>query len=405
MNENKKLLGYLGYPGYLGYLSAFGTFGLLALIALNTDALRTVISELAVFMSGDFRVVASNHTTFLMMFPVILAVVVLEVPCTLGTSVLLEKILGKRGKNVLSYFFMGMEEGNHFFTLFFAVLLEELFARWFFLGVLAKIPFLSGTVAFYALFLIGNGIWAIGHLTNFTEAKDRKMIRALPYFVAGVFFTYVFVKYGLLAAVLAHFASNAVLLATHKIQRISAIDGLIISYDVMCAAISYGTMEKPLADILPWFADNPVFRLQGWEFWDYVKVSVFLSSCFAIIFGLLLYDRDEAGKKKSDKDIGLVDYIICIPIFIWLLYDIYALLSLFITNVPYLILTIAILITFLQKGSSGSSVARTFWSGPATVYISICILQAFCEFHLALGWIAVKIAIRAPRLLITKLDE
>ena len=208
MNESKKLL---------GSFSALGTFGLLALIAWKAEVFGMVVRELAVFMSGGFREVTSNHTTFLMMFPVILAVIVLELPCTIGAAVLQAKILGKSGKHAFSDLFKETREGNHFFTFFVIVLLEELFARWFFLGLLTKIPFLSGTVAFYALFLIGNGIWALIHLSNFKEEKDRKILRVLPQFVAGAFFTYVFVKYGLLAAILAHFASNAVVFAVHKV--------------------------------------------------------------------------------------------------------------------------------------------------------------------------------------------
>ncbi len=388
----------------LGVFSALGTFGLLALISWKADVFRMVISELTLFISGGFREVASNHTTFLMMFPVILAVVVLELPCTVGAAVLQAKILGKSGKHALSDIFKELGEGNHFFTFFIIVLLEELFARWFFLGLLTKIPFLSGTVTFYTLFLIGNGIWALIHLSNFKEEKDRKLLRVLPQFVAGAFFTYVFVKYGLLAAILAHFASNTIIFAAHKVQRINVIDGLIVGYAVLCAAISYALMEKPLADVLPWFADNPVFRLQGWEFWDYVKVSVFLSASFVIVFGLLLYDRGEAGKKKTDKDIGLIGYIIGIPIVIGLLYGIYALLGLFITNVPYRVLVLAILFTFLQKGASGSAMARTFWSGLPDTYVTMCILQAL-GFWPALGWVAVETAIHAPRIILNKLDD
>ena len=395
MNESKK---------FLGSISALCTFGLLTLIAWKAGVFGIVINELTIFISGGFREVASNHTTFLMMFPVILAVVVLELPCTIGAAVLQAKMLGKSGKHALSDLFKELGEGNHFFTFFIIVLLEELFARWFFLGLLTKISFLSGTVAFYALFLIGNAIWALIHLSNYKEEKDRKVLRVLPQFVAGAFFTYVFVKYGLLAAILAHFASNAVVFAVHKVQRINVIDGLIVGYATLCAAISYMLMEKPLTDVLPWFADSPVFRLQGWEFWDYVKFSVFLSASFVIVFGLLLYDRGEAGKKKSDKDIGLVGYIVGIPIVIGLLYGIYALLGLFIANVPYRVLVLAILFTFLQKGASGSAMARTFWSGLPDTYITMCILQAL-GFWPALGWVAVETAIHAPRIILNKLDD
>jgi len=394
-NEDKQVL---------GLISALSTFGLLALIAWQAGVFGMVVNELITFISGGFREVASNNTTFLMMFQVILAVVVLKLPCTVAAGVLQEKILGESGEHALDDMFEEMKEGNHFFSIFFYTFVEELFARWFFLGLLTKIPFLSGTVAFYALFLIGNGIWALIHLSNYKEEKDRRMFRVLPQFVGGVFLTYVFVKYGLLAAILAHFAFNAILLAMHKVQRINYyIDGLIIGYAALCAAISYALMEKPLADILLWFDDNPVFRLPGWEFWDYVKVSVFLSSSLVIVFGLLLYDRGEAGK-KTDEDTRLVDYIIGVPIVIGLLYGVYALLGLFITNVPYRVLVLAILLTFFQTGASGSAVARAFWGGLPNTYVMICILQAL-GFWPALGWIAVKTAVHIPMIVLNKLDD
>ncbi len=387
----------------LGLFSALGTFGFLVLIAWKTGAFPIVAGDLGLFISGRVRDVAGDHTTFLMMFPVLLAVVALELPCTIGAAVLQAKILGKSGRHALSDFFNKMGEGNHFFTFFSLVLFEEVTARWFFLGLLPKIPFLSGTVAFYALFLIGNSIWALEHLSNFKEEKDRNALRVLPQFVGGIFYTYVFVKYGLLAAILAHFASNAVVFALHKVQRTNLVDGLIIGYSILCAAISYALMDKPLSDILPWFADTPTFRLQGWEFWDYVKVSVFLSGCFPGIFGLLLYDRGEAGRKNG-KAPGIGSYVIILPIVTGVLYGIYALLGMFIANVPYRVLALSILFTFFQRGASGSAVARTFWTGLPDIYVTMCILQAI-GFWPALGWIAVETIIFTPRIILNGIDD
>ena len=394
-----------GKKDAIGVFSALGTFGLLALIAWRSCVVGIVVRELIVFISGGFRVVASNHTTFLMMFPTIIAVVVLELPCVAGLSILQAKIFRRRdSKRTLSDLFKIMGGDNHFFSFFMIVLLEELFARWLFLGLLTKISFLSGAVAFYALFLIGNSAWALMHLSNLKEEKDRKVFYVLPQFSAGVFFTYVFVKYGLLAVILAHFASNAVVFAFHKVQRINVVDGLIIGYGALCVASSYALMKKPLADVLPWFANNPVFSLKGWGFWDYVIVSVFLSSCFTVTFSLLLYDRGEAGRKSFGKDAGPIGYIFAIPTAIGALYGIYALLGLFIVSVPYRVLVVAIVFTFLQKGRSGSAVARSFWTGLPDTYVTMCIVQAL-GFWLALGWVAVNTAIYVPRLILNKFDD
>ncbi len=387
----------------LGVISALFTFCLLAFIAVKTQSIGTAGSELLTFLSGGVNQIVNNDKTFLMMFPIIIAIVVLELPAAILAGILQEKILGKSGTHALSELFKGMGAGNHFFTFFAIVLLEELFARWLFLGVLTKIPFLSGTVAFYVLFLVGNGIWALIHLSNFKKEKDRKMLRVLPQFVAGVFFTYVFVKYGLLAVVLTHFASNSVLFALHRVQRVNIIDALIVGYAALCAGVSYWLIDKPIADILPWFADNPIFVLAGWEFWDYLKISVFLSSCFVVVFGLLLYDRG-AIQQKDGKEYGLFVCLIGTAIIIGLFYGLYTLLGLFIASVPYRILVLAILFTFLQRGASGSAVARSFWTGLPSVYITMCILQALGVWSVV-GYALATAVIGLPMLALLKRDD
>jgi hypothetical protein len=388
----------------LGILSAIGTFSLMAVIAAKANAFGIVITEVSMLFSGSFSEVARNHTTFLMMFPVILAVVVLELPCTIIAAILQAKILGKSSKHALEEFFRNMGEGNHFFKFFLAVVFEELLARWIFLGLLPRIPFLSGTIAFYFLFLIGNGIWAVIHLSNYTETSERHVLRILPQFVAGIFFTYIYVKYGLLASILTHFASNAVIFATHKVQRTSLVDALIILYSLLCAGGSYWLMTKPLADVLPWFADNPVFKLEGWEFWDYVKISIFISTCFVSGFGILLYDQVNMESRKSEKHNGCLSLILGIPIVVGIAYGLYAVMGLATSSVPYRVLGVAILLTFLQRGASGSAVSRSFWVGLPDTYITICILQAL-GFWPAVAWIAIETLVSVPRIALAKIDD
>ncbi|HVV15380.1 MAG TPA: CPBP family intramembrane glutamic endopeptidase [Candidatus Paceibacterota bacterium] len=386
----------------LGVWSVFGTYVLLTLIAVKLGAVGTVLEGMGQLLTGSVYQLTQGKTTFLMMVPTIIAVVVLELPCTIGAGIFQGVLLGKTSKHSVSEFFKNMTEGNHFFKFFVLVLAEELFARGLFLGLLPQIPALSGTFAFYVLFLLGNGIWALVHLSNFKNPEDRHWMRTLPQFVAGIFFTYIFVKYGLLAAVLAHFASNAILFAFHKIQRVDGVDALLMIYTGVCAAVSYLLMEKPLTDALPWLANEPVFELPGWGFWDYVKISVFIPSCFGLVFGFLLYDRGEV--KKDKKSLGPFGYAVAIPLVLAIMFGLYAFLGLFISNVPYRILVLAILFAFLQQGASGSAVARTFWAGLPNVYITMCVLQAL-GFWASAGWLLVNALISAPREVLNKYDD
>jgi len=389
--------------GRLGAFSMLGTFCLLWLIAWKSQLFGLVGSDLILLLAGKVSEIAVGQENFLTMFLVILATVVIELPCTIFAGLAQGAILGQSGKHSINELFRSMQEGNHFRTFFIMVLLEEILARWFFLGLLVKIPFISGTIAFYLLFLIGNSFWALVHLKNFQREEDRNILRVLPQFVAGIFFTYIFVKYGLLASVLAHFASNAVIFSMHKIQRFNAIDGLIIGYDGLCALVSYALMTKPLSDAMLWFVENPTFVLPGWGFWDYLKLSIFIPACLSVIFGALLYDRGNAGKNPEHEP-GPLGYLIGIPLAIWLLYGVYYFLGIFVASVSYRVLVLAILFTFLQKGASGSAVSRTFWCGLPGMYIAVCILQAM-SFWAAFGWMVLTAVIHLPTNTLIKLDD
>lgn len=339
-----------------------------------------------------------------MMVPIIMATVVLELPVTIISALASSAMVAKKtGGHAVSQMFETMVEGSHFFNFFIIVLIEELFARWFFLGVLTAIPGFGGVFMFYVLFLFGNGLWALIHLANFNKSEDRNPLRTLPQFMAGIFFTYVYVKYGLLATVLAHFASNAILFSTHRIQNVDLIDFMIVVYSLLVTAVSYSRMEKPLTDILVWFADEPTFRIPGWEFWDYVKVSIFITSGLALVSGILLYDRGDAGKGKEKKS-SMLDEIIAIPIIVLLLCFIYWVLGWFVGSVPYRILILAILLTFAQRSESGSAMARCFWVSLPDIYVSICLLQVF-SFFVACEWLAFEMIVHAPRAWLTHHDD
>lgn len=89
------------------------------------------------------------------------------------------------------------------------------------------------------------------------------MLRVLPQFLAGIFFTYLYVRFGLLATVLMHFASNAILFALHKSQRVGLVDLSILAYSGFIAVVSYQLMTKPVGDVLVWFNLEPQFSLPG----------------------------------------------------------------------------------------------------------------------------------------------
>ncbi|PIP69304.1 hypothetical protein COW91_00220 [Candidatus Nomurabacteria bacterium CG22_combo_CG10-13_8_21_14_all_32_8] len=201
----------------MGIFSALGTLGLLALISWKAGVFRMVINELKLLISGEFQEISKNHTSFVMMFLVIFVVVILNIIYSFCLLTLISKILGKSGKHTASETLKERGSKYLFFSFFAEASAEELVARWFFLRLLTKITFLSGTVAFYVLFLIGNSLWALIHLSNYKKREDRKILRVLPQFIGGIFYTYIFLKYGLLATVLEHVVFNIILLSTYLV--------------------------------------------------------------------------------------------------------------------------------------------------------------------------------------------
>ena len=176
------------------FLSFVGTLILVLIVSIKTGGMDIVLSEFPIFILGGVKEIAVNNTTFLVMFTVILATVSLELLCSIGGGILGNAILGKSNSHFMEEMLGNMKEGNHFFKFFVLVVIEEFFARWFFLGILTQASFLSGTFAFYLLFLIGNGIWALMHLNNFKNKEDQHVLRTLPQFVGGIFFTFIFVE-------------------------------------------------------------------------------------------------------------------------------------------------------------------------------------------------------------------
>ena len=72
---------------------------------------------------------------------------------------------------------------------------------------------------------------------------------------------------------------------------------MIIAYNAVCALVGYLLLTKPLSDVLPWFSEAPKFALAGWNFWDYVKLSLLLQGTISLCIELLFYDR--TSKKDS----------------------------------------------------------------------------------------------------------
>ncbi len=383
--------------------SGLATYIFLGVIAYQTNVFPMIFSELSMLLKGAVREVAVNNTSFLMMMPVIFGVVVIALPTMIASGFFQQLILGKIGKHSIEDFFNNMGNGSHFKTFFITVVLEEVLARWVFLGLLPMIPFLSGTLMFYMLFFLGNAIWALIHLYNFEDENDRHALRVLPQFIGGIFFTYIYVKYGLAASILVHFIANAVLFSLRKTQDFEWKQLLSGAYVLICVLVSYNLMTKPIADIAVWFKSEPGFVIAGWGFWDYVLICVFITSSITTLANIFLYDKCGVDVDNG-LDANIFVIMILTPLSLGLVYGLFWLTGLVTNNVPYRVLGLAILLAFGNKTYSGSSTSRLFWTSVPDVYISVCIFQAI-GFWYSVCFLLIDATLLLPRYFIAKIDE
>ncbi len=350
-------------------------------LAWRSGMMWQTVNDLLAVWTGSPYDVAEHDAPFTTILGGIVCITVLDMIVSIPTMILVMWYLPKPRENPSFDF----GKNYHFLAVIAVVLLEELYARWFFLGLLPQIPFLSGTAAFYVLLLLGNGSWAALHLKNYTHAEDRNFVRVLPQFMGGCVLAGIFVKHGLFAAVMAHLLFNMVFFSVIKKQQPNSIDGCIAATEALMALVAFLMMDKPLADMAAWFQDNPTFALAGWYFWDYIVAVVFISSCASALSELVCFDRNDRDRLDSQEDNpGLLTALALIPIAIAAVVVgallMYALLSVFTDNVHMRILLTAVMLCGLQKQESFSGVARTFWITLPNTFMVICI------FH-ALGWL------------------
>ena len=186
--------------------------------------------------------------------------------------------------------------------------LEEVFARWFFLGFLGK--YLAGPTAFWSLVLVGNFLWAFLHYFNHPKEK-RSLLLILPQFVGGLVLTYVFVVYGFWWCLFTHITYDAIIFAGHKIEEVSPIDLLNSVYYAIVGLACLGLlafMGNSIADLNPWLIGD-YSPIPGFNFWSYLS-AITAIGCFLTIAGNLLlmdnYDITKTDRKYLNPLSGLL---------------------------------------------------------------------------------------------------
>lgn len=161
---------------------------------------KAVVKDLNYFLSGRALSIKNPDLSNTEHFKRLCAMFFLDLVLTWGAACLCLMWLGIPtekfpGRYTSAHVFIFMPLTNMF---------EELYARALFLGFLAKLK-PSSMWWFYAMFLLGNGSWALVHMTSFNNASA---LHCLPQFMGGIVLSYAFLTYGFVGCASLHIAYN-----------------------------------------------------------------------------------------------------------------------------------------------------------------------------------------------------
>lgn len=347
-----------------GYWSMITSYVLLCIIAYYLAPWKELIADLVNLFSGDVQLIVPGKLTFQVVATIVIAVIVIEIPSSIGGAIIASVCAGAPSKSHSSSLFNGPESILE--TLFMFVIIEELFARWLFLGVLAEMPNVAipGNIWFYTMLLIGNGIWAMIHLYNYKDPGERQLIRALPQFISGLFFSYIYVKFGLFVTILTHFGSNAILFASSKntLWDKRELRKLVLFLFFGGAVSTLVLLNTNVLQLMNQFILFDEGVMKTWTANDFFSLYITVYLLANFLFILMMYDATpslDEGTPFFQKALKLMMYAM---VFIGILMIINWGLSFFIKSLLVRSFVTIVLFLATRKQYSASNAMREFWT-------------------------------------------
>lgn len=346
----------------IGQISAAGLYLLLfAITIIGGVDYAGIIFEIFQLVTGGVSEIKNGDEGLLQIILTIISVVVLTIPIIFGIGVIVYKGKTKGHDRTM----IEKIENNGPITLFMIVFSEESLARGLFLGILTKV-FTGDIGFFYAMFLVGNALWAYMHIYNFKDKKMRSILLVVPHFIAGIAFTYLYVRYGLFAAIAGHYLYNIVLLTARKKKRPNRGTWIVLLYHIVLLVITFILMtirDIGISDLMIWISED-VYLLNGYGFWDYTIVLLAIDAIVGVAAGVLLLDTTDGNREAIEniKKSGFVGVIVGVIVLVFANAGLILLLGWILGFITSSIITRSILITIFlalfMKSRSGSSFAR-----------------------------------------------
>ncbi len=287
--KEKKLLQGLGVVSGIGLLVL--ALGLTLITVSYPDILNNFWDFL--FMGPDF-VEDGSRENALTIFMTVMAINLIDIVLALMIFVFLRKKYAPSNPDKL---LEAISKGP--LLILRVVILEELFARFLFLGILTQV--FTGTTAFYVLMLTGNALWALLHLNNHKDNPNRSIILVLPQFVGGFFLAYLYVRYGLGITILAHFWYDIMIFTLFKKFVPGKSNMYILLYHTVIALVMLGVIiirEISFSNLSSWI-NGDLVPIGSMTFVEYAILLVFLECLIVVISQVLLLDFAVSQQAKS----------------------------------------------------------------------------------------------------------
>lgn len=390
--------------GPLGMLSMILTMVVIGVASFAAGGFGQLETGLLRFVSGDGQLIHQEYRSLGEILPEMGAIIVVALLLAIGASKLVEAFVGpphERGKLVDA----PEEEANLFAPIFSVVFFEEIYARVIWAWGIPMLLAPKSVVFFYLCVLIGNSSWAAAHIYNYKDERDHQILRVLPQFISGAFFAYFFTKYDLTAALFAHFAYDAVLFTSHKIQRLNWVDIAITVYQLVVAAVCFHMMEKPVASAAQWLSVSASPAIAGWHLRDYLLLGLFLQGVWNGAISALLFDRSDIGATAARRfSSHPLMVLVGAPLIIGIAAAAFTIGGFFIHSIPLRVLAVAVLLCYLEKDKSGSELAGTFFLNVPLMFILLNVVEAM-PFWPVVGYLLVSWAVWMPVVYLKTLDD
>ena len=362
----------LSQDSLLAGIGGWSVFALLAILLVATlvggVSYGELLTSIGSFTTGNLDGVPTGSGENLMSVVLtVLAVILL----TIGAAAISSMVVNRKVKSYASEELDKILQKGPWF-LFLVVLLEELFARWLFLGVIAKL--LGGTpVAFYACFIVGNALWALIHMGNFKNKEERSPLRVIPQIIGGIAFTYIFVRYGFWVALMAHYLYNLVLLASKKKQWPGRVDRYRFGYYLAVVVIGWILASAAGVNILsigPWLKGQLV-PLDSFGFWQYAILLVLIGGIVDVIAEFLGLDVARGDDSTIQIMSSLLGLMLVVVFFTTVILGGNWLLSHVVDDPLSRALILTVLMSLTSTAKSGSAIARTTLVNLPSTYFTV----------------------------------